>query len=570
MTAPKNVTSRTPSSWEPQDDVLLRHLKEVKRLGWKDIAQYFNNRTPNACQFRWRRLKSGSLKSVKPQDEEEASASVNAGILGLKADGLQRVEAGLLADDVRGKKPVVSAPMPIPTSKVTNGSILSPSGGSNPNAMNISMSTNASVNANASVILGGTHIVSPGSLSKSPFSTVPQISVSGGQRKFVKPRSYSHSQDNLSAANAIPALNDQEENFGFIPKVFVRSRRGSAVVATPVQSNLTVSLSGSATSKSRKNSFSTRSRRSSFNVSTDRHFIPMSNTSSRRSSVVVAPTPLQTNPRRESFNNSQSMSRRNSVSQFRRGSMQTSYIDMPKQGANAAHPVASLNSVATRWSTDEDKLLLEKRQRHHLSIDEISILLPHRSEQEIQWRMDSLHISAQNTSGPTAPVQTMPYNSTPARAMVDDSESPSYSPDNAIDEHEDDDVDTEIVGRMEDSVAPTHLREHSPAFSQASSTGSSGRERSPVFSPEAHSLRDQSPSISDGNNSSIYGRLTSSLPKQIHQNHISHHPPSQITPKSSQSPQPTHLHSETRQPHGVQLVSAQPLPSLNTIFKHIS
>lgn len=56
--------SKNPSSWDPQDDVLLRHLKEIKKLGWKDIAQYFKNRTPNACQFRWRRLKSGNLKTV--------------------------------------------------------------------------------------------------------------------------------------------------------------------------------------------------------------------------------------------------------------------------------------------------------------------------------------------------------------------------------------------------------------------------------------------------------------------------------------------------------------------------
>lgn len=58
--------SRTPSSWDPQDDLLLRHLKETQKLGWKDIAAHFANRTPNACQFRWRRLRSGALKLVLP------------------------------------------------------------------------------------------------------------------------------------------------------------------------------------------------------------------------------------------------------------------------------------------------------------------------------------------------------------------------------------------------------------------------------------------------------------------------------------------------------------------------
>lgn len=29
--------SKNPSSWDPQDDVLLRHLKEIKKLGWSHV-----------------------------------------------------------------------------------------------------------------------------------------------------------------------------------------------------------------------------------------------------------------------------------------------------------------------------------------------------------------------------------------------------------------------------------------------------------------------------------------------------------------------------------------------------
>lgn len=54
---------RTPTSWDSQDDILLLHLKDNQKLGWKEIALHFHNRTPNACQFRWRRLKSGNLKN---------------------------------------------------------------------------------------------------------------------------------------------------------------------------------------------------------------------------------------------------------------------------------------------------------------------------------------------------------------------------------------------------------------------------------------------------------------------------------------------------------------------------
>lgn len=55
---------KTPSSWDPHDDFLLRHLKEQRKLGWKEIALHFPNRTTNACQFRWRRLVSGTLRSA--------------------------------------------------------------------------------------------------------------------------------------------------------------------------------------------------------------------------------------------------------------------------------------------------------------------------------------------------------------------------------------------------------------------------------------------------------------------------------------------------------------------------
>ncbi|CCG20678.1 Dot6 protein [Candida orthopsilosis Co 90-125] len=62
-TSSQKASSRTPTSWDAEDDVLLMHLKDRQKLGWKAIASHFTNRTPNACQFRWRRLKSGNLKN---------------------------------------------------------------------------------------------------------------------------------------------------------------------------------------------------------------------------------------------------------------------------------------------------------------------------------------------------------------------------------------------------------------------------------------------------------------------------------------------------------------------------
>ncbi|MCH0629936.1 hypothetical protein JNB11_08200 [Kocuria palustris] len=63
MSDDKKNFLRTPTLWDAEDDVLLMHLKDTQKLGWKEIASHFVNRTPNACQFRWRRLKLGNLKN---------------------------------------------------------------------------------------------------------------------------------------------------------------------------------------------------------------------------------------------------------------------------------------------------------------------------------------------------------------------------------------------------------------------------------------------------------------------------------------------------------------------------
>lgn len=52
---------------------MLRYLKETQKLGWKEIASHFPNRTTNACQFRWRRLVSGTLRT--PSSSSSSSPS---------------------------------------------------------------------------------------------------------------------------------------------------------------------------------------------------------------------------------------------------------------------------------------------------------------------------------------------------------------------------------------------------------------------------------------------------------------------------------------------------------------
>lgn len=68
--------SKYSTIWTSKEDRLLRELKEVQRLGWREMSSYFEERTPNACQFRWRRLASGvhpkEHKIIdKPEEIEE-------------------------------------------------------------------------------------------------------------------------------------------------------------------------------------------------------------------------------------------------------------------------------------------------------------------------------------------------------------------------------------------------------------------------------------------------------------------------------------------------------------------
>lgn len=88
--------SRTPTSWDAQDDILLMHLKDQQKLGWKEIASNFTNRTPNACQFRWRRLKSGNLKN--PPKSSSGLAGSTGGTKMASAGGAKKAKKGAMAE----------------------------------------------------------------------------------------------------------------------------------------------------------------------------------------------------------------------------------------------------------------------------------------------------------------------------------------------------------------------------------------------------------------------------------------------------------------------------------------
>ncbi|KAG5420806.1 hypothetical protein I9W82_002687 [Candida metapsilosis] len=64
--------SKSSSTWSADEDKVLRELKEVQKLGWREISTFFHERTPNACQFRWRRIISNlDVNSKGPETPEK-------------------------------------------------------------------------------------------------------------------------------------------------------------------------------------------------------------------------------------------------------------------------------------------------------------------------------------------------------------------------------------------------------------------------------------------------------------------------------------------------------------------
>ncbi|QLG70866.1 hypothetical protein HG535_0A08110 [Zygotorulaspora mrakii] len=491
------VSSKNPSSWDPQDDILLRHLKEVKKLGWKDISQYFNNRTPNACQFRWRRLKSGNLKSNKTAHidvsdfpsgnklKKESSSETQIDIQGEK-----NVNSPHYASGVSGKS---SLAIPIPNlsangSNVSKGVEFKPQVQSQLQPLTQSQSQPQSQSLSGNGSSNFSH-----SYSKSPYVNIHSTSnppadlpngsaltdSNGAGSKFFKARSNSHSFSK-------PFSSADEENIGFIPKIIVRSRRSSfahpQVVSQPSSvnnssSNLTSALNTTLnTIKSRKNSFTVRSRRSSFNVS--------SNTTSRRSSVVAAPNSLSGMLSINSGSSTPKIPRRDSVAVIKElgnnRASTPSFIDLPASSlpphfhrrASRSHfkqrftqpPSQNGSCVSCNpqlWSAEEDKLLSENGSRN-LSLMELSILLPNRTEKEIQWRIDTL--SSENSP----------------KASQGSSHSPLHSPrksvspeETAIDEDNCDTCDeADNANNDDEDIDPlnhSHSHSHSPHLMNESS-----------------------------------------------------------------------------------------------------
>ncbi|GMM55441.1 Dot6 protein [Maudiozyma humilis] len=399
--ASTGAPGKNPSSWDPLDDLLLRHLKEIKKMGWKEISQYFDNRTPNACQFRWRRLKSGNLKSNR-------TALVDVSVFPGKIE-IKNANAGSAASSSQRKRSgSVSPPRAYPNTTGT----AAPAPAAYPNATapyGCPQLPEGQV-AGPGVPLPMAMAQMPVVMAQTPGIPVamaqgPAVPMAMPQMPLPLPVALPPPQ-HTGNANAIQLPlpvpqggnpdHEHRENAGFVPKVFVKSRRSSSIVPVqqvqgqfghPLSPQSSISSTVSSTvseaslstalnttlpgSKSRKNSFTswgwgaTGTRRPSATAPLALPLPhPHSSGPSRRSSMILqgsaphAPTALS-KERRESIILREYNERKNSlVAPHEAGANaplfpnQYTFADAPAPGQGKAHAqLRSLSNLSAYSST---------------------------------------------------------------------------------------------------------------------------------------------------------------------------------------------------------------------------
>ncbi|KAI5970922.1 hypothetical protein CANMA_000082 [Candida margitis] len=95
--------SRQSSTWSAEEDKLLRELKEVQKLGWREISTFFHERTPNACQFRWRRIISNLDSSSKGGTNAEASDKEKDSNVSSSAEVASQIHQGRKENLIQGR-----------------------------------------------------------------------------------------------------------------------------------------------------------------------------------------------------------------------------------------------------------------------------------------------------------------------------------------------------------------------------------------------------------------------------------------------------------------------------------
>lgn len=379
--------TKNPTSWDLQDDLLLRHLKEIRKFGWKEISKYFINRTPNAGQFRWRRLKSGNLKTnhtvtMDIYSIDTATILKNMGVdkkLPDLIDPQKNNDADILLPQVEIKTQIdaTTTPKNGKSGKKTkkqhhhhhHHDVTSPL--SRPHieeAANIKLSASTTLLSHSmNTVNNGGNVngeLQPHGMRKSLSSvSIPT---------FAKPRSFSLNvaRPNLNMSNLVKhsdVFQPEEENIGFIPKIIVRSRRSS--FTNNPNTNIIIPANVTGLDVSRRNSIVT-SRRASFNLTFN------SAATSRRSSFIIP---------NEFIDTQLTSPKSNHLHPATTATITTAAATVVSNGNSN-----NIQHGFSKWEQDEDKLLLDLINIKNLNLKEVSILLPNRSEEEIKWRFQYL------------------------------------------------------------------------------------------------------------------------------------------------------------------------------------
>ena len=130
-----------------------------------------------------------------------------------------------------------------------------------------------------------------------------------------------------------------------------------------------------------------------------------------------------------------------------------------KRGSFSGHTLKSSCNPSILWSKDEDALLMENKKRN-LSVMELSILLPQRTEVEIQWRLSVLSSDADVLSPTHSPQRTLSKKTRPRMfktGSATDDDKGSGKDEDMCDGSNDDDEDNVDPLHRAKPVSYTHL-----------------------------------------------------------------------------------------------------------------
>lgn len=376
---PSTSIRPSPQSWDPRDDALLVYLKESENMGWKQIANYFSSRTSNACQFRWRRLKSGKLKTYNAES-----------VVTLDPQYLSRVKnfktGSLLVDDLKARhsrfgRRVVSK---LEADRASPGS---PTG----NLPGVSVSIGASgrtADAPAASLLAD----SSSAPSHQEYLMAEKLSATSSEGTAGSMRGTPYNEYSLKQVS--PKQVSSTSQFSSSLKQFSSSNQISSLKQFSSSNQISSSNQFSSSLKQIPSSSLPSSSSLQFPSSLPSSSIPSSLSSSLPSSLPFL-SPCLKQPAFPSSRPQGTFSFSASPLSARRNS------HLPSPEGSAVPGSLPPPPIFPRWTPEEDQLVLG-RTANKLSFDELCILLPSKTNYQVRSRIQQLDKSRLSIASLTA------------------------------------------------------------------------------------------------------------------------------------------------------------------------